>query len=207
VDRVCIIGDSISHGTGDSSLLGWPGIIFKHHPAITLYNLGVRGDTSKLISARWELEARARLPEVQRCGLIFSFGTNDAAIESGQGIRVALEDSIAYTKNILIQAQNWLPSLMIGPVPVIDVMQPFNSGAGVFEFNSIRIAQYNGAYQKLARELDIPYLDVFNTLKSDPIWIASQTSNDGVHPRQEGYQVLANLIDTWDAFQRFSRVE
>ncbi len=203
MDRVCIIGDSITHGTGDETLLGWAGIVFQEHPTITLYNLGVRADTSKLVARRWQAEAQARLPKVQQCGLIFSFGTNDAAAELQTGIRVELHESIAYAKNILTNAKNWLPSLMIGPIPIIDAMQPFHSGVSVFEFNNTRIATYNAAYRELAEQLEIPYLDVFNSLKTNRTWIASQTSNDGVHPKHDGYQVLADLIKAWTAFQRF----
>jgi lysophospholipase L1-like esterase len=156
-----------------------------------------------LIAARWQSETQARLPQEQQCGLIFSFGTNDAAIALGHGIRVELEKSIALTKKILIDAKSWLPTLMIGPIPVIDAMQPFNSGAGIFEFNNARIAHYNNSYKELADQLDVPYLDVFNTLKSNSIWAASQTMNDGIHPQHDGYKLLANYIQSWAAFQQF----
>ena len=203
MDRICIIGDSITHGTGDETLLGWPGKVFQEYSAITIYNLGVRADTSALIGARWQAEARARLPQAQQCGLIFSFGTNDAAVAIGQGIRVELEQSITNATQILTQAKAWLPCLMIGPIPVIDEKQPFHSGAGVFEFNTARIEAYNAAYQTLADKLAIPYLDIFHPLKANPTWMASQTSNDGVHPKQDGYQELANLVRSWHAFQQF----
>lgn len=204
MDRVCVIGDSITHGTGDETLLGWPGRVFQDYPAITLYNLGVRADTSALIAARWEAEARARLPAAQRCGLIFSFGTNDAAIEASQGLRVGLEDSITHAINILTLAKQWLPCLMIGPIPVIDEKQTFDSGAGIFTFNTARTSQYNEAYQRVAAQLAIPYLDIFNFLRVNPKWIASQTLNDGIHPKSEGYQVLANYIRSWPALHEFT---
>jgi lysophospholipase L1-like esterase len=73
MDRICLIGDSITHGTGDETLLGWPGIVFKNKLPTTIYNIGVRADTSELILIRWLKESKARLPKEQQGGLIFSF--------------------------------------------------------------------------------------------------------------------------------------
>lgn len=207
MDRICLIGDSITHGTGDEYLLGWPGIIFQKKLQTTIYNIGVRADTSELISLRWFNESKSRLPEGQQCGLIFALGTNDAALEMGKGIRVSLQNSVANVKNILTQAQDWLPTLMIGPIPVIDTMQPFDSGVALYAFNNQRIATYNDAYKSLTLELKIPYLDVFNYLKDNPAWLDSQKSNDGVHPKHKGYKELANYINSWNAFHEFMNAQ
>ena len=205
MDRICLIGDSITHGTGDQTLLGWPGIVFQDKLSVTIYNIGVRADTSELILKRWLNESKARLPEGQQGGLIFSFGTNDAAVEVGKGVRVPLENAIQNTKEILQQAKQWLPTLMIGPIPIIDSMQPFNSGVALYAFNTERIATYNVAYQQIAKELKVPYLDVFSYLRINPIWEASQAVSDGIHPRHDGYQELGKYINSWTDFHEFMR--
>ncbi|MEK9967464.1 MAG: GDSL family lipase, partial [Rhodospirillaceae bacterium] len=55
--RICFIGDSITVGSGDAGFLGWPGHLCVAETArghdLTLYNNGVRGDTSAMIRPRW----------------------------------------------------------------------------------------------------------------------------------------------------------
>jgi len=206
MDRICVIGDSITHGTGDELKQGWPGVLFPKYPQLTVYNLGVRADTSELISNRWKQEAQARLPHQTQCGIIFAFGTNDSVIQIDHGIRVEIEKSVNIAKNILIKAKEWVPVLWIGPIPVIDEMQPFNSEAGVYDFNNSRIAAYNEAYVLLARDINISYLDLFTPLSSNARWQESQRSNDGVHPKNEGYQEIANIVHSWADFHDFMAI-
>jgi acyl-CoA thioesterase I len=85
VTRLCFIGDSLTNGTGDDEALGWPGRIVAKARAqghdVTLYNLGIRRDTSADIASRWRAEVERRLPPMYRAEgrLAFCFGTNDCA--------------------------------------------------------------------------------------------------------------------------------
>jgi len=71
---VCFIGDSLTQGIGDQRALGWVGRLaqasFAHDPArprnLTVYNLGLRGESSVAIQARWA--RRYRPPPPQRRG-------------------------------------------------------------------------------------------------------------------------------------------
>jgi len=113
--RVCFIGDSITAGTGDERFLGWPGRLALHEHAaghdVTVYNLGVRADTSENVAARWQAECRARLPAHVNGALVFAFGVNHAAIERGKGLRVPIERSVATARRVLEAASAWLPTL------------------------------------------------------------------------------------------------
>ena len=55
--RICFIGDSLVLGTGDEEFLGWPGRVIQRELQaghdLTLYNTGIRGDTTTKIEARW----------------------------------------------------------------------------------------------------------------------------------------------------------
>jgi lysophospholipase L1-like esterase len=65
--RICFFGDSIFNGTGDDACLGWVGRICsavrRRGTDLTCYNLGIRRDTSTDVLARWQVEARVRLPD------------------------------------------------------------------------------------------------------------------------------------------------
>lgn len=186
--RICYVGDSFVNGTGDPAKLGWTGRLSansqKKNLDITHYNLGVRRETSEDILKRWESECQARLPETSQNIVVFSFGVNDTVIEYGKR-RVSLEKSVENAKNILMNASKKYDVTMIGMPPVDDA-----------EHNE-RIKELDHRYYELCKELDIPYLSIFNKLYHDPIWKEEITLNDGAHPRDRGYEILANFIKNW----------
>ena len=204
--RICFIGDSITVGSGDAGFLGWPGHLCVAETArghdLTLYNNGVRGDTSAMIRPRWRAEADVRLPDHVNGCLVFSFGVNDMAEESGAGIRVPVEESVANARAMLTAARDWLPTLMMGPIPVIEDMQPYIFPNGIaYDFNNARIADLNGRYAALCEELDLPYLDLFHTLHGNSAWEASQRGCDGVHVLGDGYAMIAALVAEWPGWR------
>ena len=73
--RICFIGDSFVNGTGDDDCLGWTGRICsaarRRGRDITLYNLGIRRDTTADIAARWEREAKSGLGRNTMAGWFF----------------------------------------------------------------------------------------------------------------------------------------
>ena len=104
-------------------MLGWPGRVMQREREagheLTMYNLGIRGDTSSMIASRWRAECEARLPAENWCALVFSFGCNDMAMDDGQ-LRITVEESVATARQMMAEAKAWLPTLWIGPMPVND---------------------------------------------------------------------------------------
>lgn len=189
--RICYVGDSFVNGTGDPTKLGWTGRVSassqNNHLDITHYNLGIRRETSEDILKRWELECESRLPEVSENKVVFSFGVNDTVIENGQR-RVSLENSIENAKTILLNASKKYEVIMIGMPPVAEDEQ------------NESIKELDRKYQKLCNELDIPYLSIFNRLVHDKTWKDEVALNDGAHPRDKGYEILANFIKNWSGW-------
>ncbi len=203
--RVCFIGDSLVLGTGDEEFLGWPGRIMQHERKaghdLSLYNTGIRGDTTIMIEARWRTEAEARLPAENPGALVFSFGCNDMAMDDGV-LRNTPEDAVASAKSMISEAKDWLPTLWVGPPPVNDDDMPFSSAPGRARFlSSSRNAQLSDMFEKVANELSVPYLDLCTPLSEDPHWAAHYTPGDGVHPMGSGYAAMAKLIIEWDAWR------
>jgi lysophospholipase L1-like esterase len=204
--RIAFVGDSITVGSGDAGFLGWPGRACiaetgRGHD-VTLYNAGVRGDTSETIRARWQAECRVRLPDHVNGALVFSFGTNDAAAEAGAGARVPHAASVANARAILAPARDWLPALMLGPIPTVDAMQPYVFPNGVaYHFSNDRTAALSAAYGELCGELGIPYLDLFAALRADAAWARAQRACDGVHATGDGYALVADRLTRWPAWR------
>ena len=189
--RICYIGDSFVKGTGDSKMLGWAGRLSlmsqKSGQEITHYNLGVRRDTSSDILARWELEAHVRLPSFSINCVVFSFGVNDTVIENNR-VRVSLVDSMKNAREILGIAKVKYNVLMIGPPPIDNEQQ------------NIRIKSYDEAYSTVCQMLGINYLSIFDTLIDNPNWINDIRSNDGIHPKENSYELLSQHIYNWDGW-------
>lgn len=187
---ICFIGDSLVNGTGDPECLGWAGRICvtacrKGHD-LTYYNLGIRGETSADIQARWLGEVTERMFEGCDRRIIFSFGVNDTTLENGK-TRVEFNDSIQNAEQILKAAKLLCPVLMVGPPPVVDPGQ------------SLRIAHLSKQFAWVCHGLSIPYLEVFTPLQTS-VWLEEAAANDGSHPNSAGYAELALLVQSWSSW-------
>ena len=60
-----------------------------------------------------------------------------------------------------------------------------------YHFSSERLAELSRAYQTLAAEMDIPYLEVLVPMAQNDAWQNSFTQDDGVHPAGDGYALIA----------------
>ena len=204
--RICFVGDSIMLGTADTEFLGWPGRLCRTMQAqghdLSLYNLGIRADTTALIQKRWRAECAPRLPDVANGRLVFGFGVNDSAIDIAGGVRVLPPQSLANARAILTEAKAWKPVLWVGPAPVNKAGQRVSPGPGVqYDFANRRIAELDGLYASLAREIDVPYLSVYPKLIDEPAWHAAIGKSDGVHAIGAGYGIIAGHVAQWDAWR------
>lgn len=204
--RTCFIGDSITLGTADEELLGWPGRVVRHVWAeghdVTCYNLGIRADTTTLILKRWRAEAEARLPAHIQGRLVFAFGVNDSAFENGTQLRVPPEQSFANARAMIGEAKVWKPTLWVGPAPVRKAGQQVNPAAGVtYDFQNERIETLDQGYRKIAAELGVPYLPVYEQLSGNDAWQTALAAGDGVHPAGVGYAAIARLLTQWEAWR------
>jgi len=203
--RIGFVGDSITHGTGDETLLGWPyragqAEVARGHD-VTVYNLGIRADTSGLVAERWEAECRARLKPSFACATIFAIGINDSAHEKSDaldGRRIELGHSLEIIGGMLAKAEEFGPALWVGPTPVVEAMMPITRLPGViYDFRNDAIGEYNRAYVEMAAALGVPYLDLFTPLSVDPAWDAALRKSDGLHPNAQGYELMAARIADW----------
>jgi lysophospholipase L1-like esterase len=201
--RICFIGESFVNGTGDPECLGWTGRICidanNKGYDITYYNLGIRREISNQLKQRWLPEVSLRLPKEYDGRVVFSFGVNDTVMENGK-TRVDLAESIAIcssssseaiAREILSQAQQLYPVLMVSPPPVGDAIQ------------KQIIANLSRHFAVLCQQLNLPYLNVFPILENSNIWMNEIKNYDGAHPRAAGYAEFAQIVQNWDAWQNW----
>jgi len=204
--RICFVGDSIVNGTYDDACLGWPGRLCAEERAgghdLTVYNLGIRAETSKQIAVRWRAESAPRLPEPFSGALVFAFGVNDMAEDPGTGIRVPIPESVEVARAMIAEAVAWRPTLWVGPAPGDMAQQPFSPGPGInYSFDNERTAELSRQYAALAKTLGVPYLDLFTPLSGDGRWAAALAAGDGIHPAADGYALIAEHVGAWPAWR------
>ncbi len=187
--RICFVGDSMTHGTCDPEYLGWPGQVSKVARAagynLTMYNLGIRADTSRDILARWEAEVGARFKAGDAHYAVFCMGANDATLENSR-LRVEPEESVANFAQIVTASKEKYMTLAIGPVPVGDP-----------ELDD-RIDALCDRLKAKAAEINVAYLPVSRELRHNQTWLNSVAEQDGCHPGSAGYGVIAGMVMAWD---------
>lgn len=190
--RICFFGDSFVNGTGDDDCLGWPGRLCAEARArgrdVTLYNLGIRRDTSGDVARRWEGEAAARLPPEHDGRLVFSFGVNDCVVEGNQR-RISEEMSLENARTILERARATRPTLMIGP--------PCTGDTALDD----RVRRLSNSLEPLCRELTVPFLPIFERLEGVAAWCHEAMLGDGVHPNRGGYTLIYKAILGWQPWR------
>lgn len=202
-ERIFCFGDSITLGCNDSRGLGWPGRLCRGlrcgDYSVAAYNLGVNGDTSQHIAARWRAEAEARSRNSPGL-LIFAFGFNDAAHADGAGPQVELEESVITARNLLTAAQRVSTVLWIGPTPLDESVNPMQTSVASWQMFNDEIARYDAAYAQLAAEMGIDYLSLFADFANSPRYRAALEAGDRVHPGDDGYAMIAERIAGWDSW-------
>lgn len=191
--RIAFFGDSITNGTNDPECLGWVGraaaAAWRRGHDVTVYNLGVRRETSADIRARWEAEAAPRLRPGVAGGLVFAFGVNDCTIEGGRR-RIDTAATAANAAAILARATALAPTLMIGPTPV--------ARAG----DSAPVADLVPPLRDACDRAGVPFLDVLPALAdAGGAWMREIAAGDGAHPGAAGYAALAAVVDAWPAWR------
>ena len=81
--RICVFGDSFVAGVGDPKALGWVGRVAAKTPpstgvALTVYPLGVRGQTTEDVVVRMPLECSPRFARGDEHGVVVAVGVADA---------------------------------------------------------------------------------------------------------------------------------
>jgi len=198
--RICFVGDSFVNGTGDDDFLGWPARLCadakrsNHHDEITMYNLGVRRDTSTDILLRWEREVDARLKPAQdgeeyAGRLVFSFGANDCVLVQRRR-RVEEATSVANARAILETAKRKWPTLMVGPprtgVPKIDE----------------GVVRLEGRLEEVCRGLGVPFLPLEGRVGVGEVWRREVADGDGIHPNRGGYGTIYTVVREWEEWAR-----
>lgn len=188
--RIVFVGDSLTVGVGDPQYLGWPGRLCAASPAaglgLTLYNLGVRSETSRHIKARLARAAAAsasprRGPD--RAVLWRQRRQDRERPAQGRAGRIR-----GHLFDIVSRATALCPTLVVGPPPLDDAYR-------------CRIEELSDVFAGVCAEMGVGYLEMCRPLCRERAYLDSLVaSGDGYHPEAEGYAAFAARVAAWDAW-------
>ena len=189
------IGDAYVAGYGDPKGLGWvPRVVGRtaHSDVdITAYQLGVRGDSSADVLARWRTECPPRWNGRSEKRLVVAVGHNDA-VSGMTTARVRLN-----LANILDDAAaSGVAAFAVGPPPTLDA-----------DLNA-QLEIVVEAQADVCARRGVRYVDCYRPLIGHEQWHSDLgASHDGVHPGQAGYGLIAWLVlhGGWDQWLDLGR--
>ncbi|WP_419901905.1 GDSL-type esterase/lipase family protein [Kiloniella sp.] len=198
--RVCFVGASIMEGMGDEEKLGMPGRLARletqNDTPIIHYNLGVRGQTIREISARATAECNARLVTPETDFIVFATGSNDFARTETGIPRTPRHRAMKHFRELVLDLRRIAPLMVFGPTPVDEEKMPFLSSlTGMsFDFNNEDLLGGADEYQKICEEEKIPFLNMHKALNKDRDYMEGLRNNDGLHSTGIGYQAMALAV-------------
>ena len=196
--RVLIFGDSITQGFWDSEG-GWVSRLRKSYelqkierknddPA-TVFNLGVSGDSSDELLARFENETKARANE--ELTFVIAIGVNDSRTKAD----VNFSDIQRYKQNleeILKHAKQYSDKILfVGLTPCVEERSNPVSWSDT-GYTNARIKQFDDALRGFCEEHQVGFIEMF-----EPFQKAQNKQEllpDGLHPNDEGHQLIADIV-------------
>lgn len=174
-NRVVFMGNSITEG--------WGAVcpdFFKDKPYI---NRGISGQTTPQMLVRFRPDVINIKPKV----VVILAGTNDIAGNTGPSTLEMIEDNIA--SMVDIAKINNIKVILCSLLPAFDY--PWKPGINPAE----KIVSLNKWIKDYAAKNEIIYVDFFTPLADEQNGLKKEYSEDGVHPNEAGYKVMAPLVE------------
>lgn len=170
-------------------------------PVVPAFNAGIPGNTTKMARARFEKDVLVYKPRV----VVIQLGINDSAVDvwktpSATASRVSVADYETNLRFFIAELRK------INAKPILMTTNPLRWTAKLKEmygkppynpddpksFETTTLARYNDTIRKLAKELDVPLVDVHAAY--DKVESVDALLLDGMHPNDNGHQLVADLL-------------
>lgn len=196
--RVLIFGDSITQGFWDIEG-GWVSRIRKHYDQQmidgtdndppTIFNLGVSGNSSDDVLARFDNETKARATE--ELAFVVAIGVNDARTKAG----VNYSDPTRYKQNlseILRLAKQYSRKILfVGLTPCVEARSNPVSW-GDTGYTNGRIKEFDNILREFCQVNQVPFVEVYEPFAKAEA--ESELLPDSLHPNDKGHQLIADLV-------------
>ena len=183
-NRVVFMGDSITDSWDDPRYGGF----FPGKPYI---DRGISGQTTPQMLIRFRADVIALKPRL----VVILAGTNDVAGNTGPTTLQAIEDNLASMFDLA--HANGIRVVFASVLPVSDY-EKTTDGQPIVRTKQRppeQIAALNTWMKKYAAMHGGIYLDYFSAMADDKGFLREELSEDGLHPNQKGYEVMAPLAE------------
>ena len=183
-DRVVFMGDSITDAWDDPKYGGF----FPGKPYI---DRGISGQTTPQMLIRFRPDVIALQPKI----VLILAGTNDIAGNTGPMTLQAIEDNL--TSMFDLAHANGIRVVFASVLPISDY-EKNKDGQPIIRSKQRppeQITSLNDWMKKYAAAHGGIYLDYFSAMADDKGFLKEELSEDGLHPNQKGYDVMAPLAE------------
>jgi len=183
--RVVFMGDSITDSWDDTKRFSG---FFPGKPYI---NRGISGQTTPQMLIRFRPDVIALKPKV----VVILAGTNDIAGNTGPMTLAAIEDNL--TSIFELAHANGIRVVLASLLPISDYEKNRDSQPIVRSKQRPpeQITSLNLWMKKYAAAHGDVYLDYYSAMADDKGFLKEELSEDGLHPNQRGYDVMAPLAE------------
>jgi len=183
-NRVVFMGDSITDAWDDPKYGGF-------FPGKPYFDRGISGQTTPQMLIRFRPDVIALQPKV----VVILAGTNDIAGNTGPMTLQAIEDNL--TSMFDLAHANGMRVVFASLLPISDYEK--NKGGQPIIRSKQRppeqITALNAWMKKFAAAHAQIYLDYFSAMADDKGFLKEELSEDGLHPNQKGYDIMAPLAE------------
>ena len=173
--RVVFYGNSITEG--------WAPLFPTQFPGKGYIGRGISGQTTPQMLVRFRQDVIALEPKV----VVILAGTNDIAGNTGPSSIEMIEDNLASMAEL--GRANGIRVVLSSVLPVFDY--PWKPGLEP----APKIVALNNWIRAYAASHGAVYLDYFTAMVDQRQGMKAGLSDDGVHPNQAGYRVMAPLAE------------
>lgn len=195
--NVCVIGDSVTWGARLPFRIAWANLLRNHlekasENLISLYDLGVDGDTTRDVLKRFDVEMSARSPEL----VLLAVGVNDSLYRgSRENSEVPIDEYENNMRELVGRARRFTQKIVI--VGLVkgsdDWTKPLMQSTTGKSYDKQRTKEYNEVARGIAESENVVFVDVMDRLSDDDF-------DDGLHPNTTGhlkiYEAVRELLDT-----------
>jgi lysophospholipase L1-like esterase len=144
---------------------------------------GISGQTTPQMLVRFRQDVIALAPAV----VVILAGTNDIAGNTGPSTQAMIEDNLI--SMVELAKANGISVVLSSVLPVYDYRwRPGLEPAG-------KIVALNSWMRHYASTHDVVYLDYHSAMADERQGLRPELSEDGVHPNEAGYRIMAPLVE------------
>ncbi len=191
--NICIFGDSIAWGPRLPFRVAWANLLRNHleknsDNLYSLYDLGIDGNTTTDVIARFDSEAKSRKPEI----IIFNIGVNDSLFRDTENNPETPLDVFESNVQVLIDMAKKFTGkiLVVGLVKGSEMLTtPLIQSTTKKSYTKSRVKMYDSKLKEVSLRNNLVFVDINDRLNDNDF-------DDCLHPNINGHIKIFERVST-----------